>query len=231
MVQCDESGLLNNDSVWRSLDFSTMVQASLYSNNGSSCSLDAGSGLAGVRTTTINETRQMWLYIIPSVHTLNKLRSFRWWESRKSIYLQRKNTSTLRKGKLCQTLEWEQRRILKDVFSLWIVWNVRSYGTHACAEYRKEFKRQIAAQAWIDITVRMSICLTGMKLKPVLDVGTGPCSYLWSMFINNNYSYEIITSIISSTRSLHNSAASDSRHYCKPGTIWYFLWALAFVKW
>lgn len=43
----------------------------------------------------------------------------------------------------------------------------------------KEFKRQIATQAWIDITDEDVDLLTWNKTETrVVDIGAGPCSYL-----------------------------------------------------
>jgi hypothetical protein len=176
----------HNGSSMASLDFShngSSVASLDFSDNGSSCSLDAGSdSWCQDYTKYESENVASAIAIRTYAQQAEKLRMMRVEEEHTCKREERRRKREEAKEKSMSEVAVQDKRTAEDIEDAIFDDRVERaflWYTRMAAPSRKEFKRQIATQAWIDITDEDVDLLTWNETGTrVVDFGTGPCSYL-----------------------------------------------------
>jgi hypothetical protein len=153
-----------------------------FSHNGSSCSLDAGSD-SWCQDYTRHESENV-ASDIAIAKQAEKLRMLRVEEQHTSKREERRRKREEAKEKSMSEVDVQDKRTAEEIEDALFddrVEHAFLWYTRMAAPSRKEFKRQIATQAWIDISADDVDLLTWNETGTrVVDFGTGPCSYFGS---------------------------------------------------
>jgi hypothetical protein len=153
-----------------------------FSHNGSSCSLDAGSDSWCLDYTKYkSENVDSDIAIRTYAQQAEKLRIMKVEEEHACKREERRRKREEAKGKSMSDLSVQDKRTVEDIEDALFedrVTRAFLWYSRLASPNRKDFKRQIATQKWIDITSEDVDLLTWNETgSRVVDYGSGPCSF------------------------------------------------------